>query len=167
MLQFLPEYEQTYMDMQKKAIKNNRHRITAVPIKYISYVNLCLGLDHDGHHLSGLNTGVQAAALGALAEVNRVASLEDILGLDVGIVKEGDGHFAGDDVVNHFEVCGSNISAAAGEEMRKAVNDGAAVNLCGVVQTGGANVEMAGSFVLNSFVSAGYFVRHGITSFQI
>ena len=134
--------------------------------RLISYVNLCLGLDHDGHHLSGLDAGVQAAALGALAEMNRVASLENILGLNISVIKEGDGHFAGDDVVNHFEVCGSNISAAAGKEMRKTVNDGATVNFCRIVETGGADIEMAGSFVLNSFVSAGYFVRHGITSFQ-
>ena len=125
--------------------------------------NLCLGLDHDGHHLSGDDAGVEAAALRALAEVYGIAGLKAVLGSYVVVVVELYGHLAGDDVVDHFKVCGSNVCAAAREEVRKTVNDGAAVDLCGVVKTGGENIKMSGSLILGGFVCVSYFVRHELS----
>ena len=135
--------------------------------EYNMQAKLALGLDHDGHHLSGHDTGVQTAALGALAKMDRVASLQNVLLFNIVVIIQGNGHFAGNDVINHLKVCGSNISAAAGKKMAQAVYDGAFVHFCGVVKTGGTDVKMAGSFILGGLVGTSNFVRHGNTSFQI
>ena len=128
------------------------------PDFYVSNENLRLGLglDHNGDHLSALNTGVLAGAAGAGAEVQAVTCVEDV----VLTVVERNGHFALLYIVNHLEVSGSHVCAATGKEVGKAHNDGAVVNVSGVVQAGGLALEMAGSLVLDGLVLHSNLVAH-------
>ena len=115
-----------------------------------------LGLDHNGDHLSALNAGVLAGAAGAGAEVQAVAGMEDVI---LAIV-ERNGHLALLYIVDHLKVSGSHVCAAAGEEVGKTHNDGAVVDISGIVQAGGLALEMAGSLILDGLVLHGNFVAH-------
>ncbi len=127
----------------------------SIPIFYSSD-KLGLGFDHYGDHLSAVNAGVLAGAASAGAEVEAVAGVENII---LAVVQRN-GHLALLYVVDHLEVSGSHVCAAAGEEVGKAHNDGAVVNVSGVVQTGGLALVMAGSLVLDGLVLHSDFVAH-------
>jgi len=112
-------------------------------------------------HLAALGAVVDDALVGVGAAVEAVAGIEGGLA-----VVSGDLHLAGDDVVQALLGVGAELAAAAGQEVAQADGHSAVVNVLGIMQTGGANVEVLGSSVNIGLVLFGDLVAHGNTSFQ-
>ena len=103
---------------------------------------LSLGRQEANQHLGDGGAGVGDGLGAAAAAVEGVTSVENglaVLGLQ--------GHFALEDVVDGFQGVSAVVASAAGNKVGDTLDHLAAVNVSGIVQTGGDALVVAGSSV--------------------
>ena len=101
---------------------------------------LLLGRQQANQHLSNLGAGVGDGLCNAASAMESITSVEHglaVLGLQ--------GHLALEDVINGLQRIGAVIAAAAGDEVGDALDHLAAVDVSGIMQTGGDALVVAGS----------------------